>query len=84
MKYFEITPESAELSQYIECLWVCNNFDEHESSVSVVPDTCTDIIIRSNSSNEPELFISGEMTKATNVPIRHFSVQFQRDSTVGQ
>ncbi len=65
----ETSPTQRGLSKYIECLWSCSNSSSKPESVTVVPDTCTDIILRYGLNQESELFISGEMTKAERVPI---------------
>lgn len=80
MHYAEKPVTTKELFPYIECLWTCSNQDE-QCNIAVVPDTFTDIILRYNPSKDPELFISGEMTKAASVPIltgqRYLGIRFK-------
>lgn len=70
MKYQEYNVNKL-LSKYIDCFWNCNNCSLENASTLVTPDTCTDIILRyfTSGNSEPEIFISGEMTKANMVII---------------
>ncbi len=81
MEYSEITPNSTELSQYIDCLWTNGNPGKKEREILVLPETGTDIVLLFNPSKEPELFIIGEMTKAAAVPIftdqRYLGIRFK-------
>lgn len=71
MIYNKIKPTD-ELTQYIDTYWYISNNNSKILIERVLPDGCSDIIFKYDNciSNNPELFVTGEMTKHRLVHIK--------------